>query len=60
MSIAGILVVLTLMGLFLWAIQVLPLDATIQRIIQVVVIVLAVLYVLQGFGLLPGNMHVVN
>jgi len=57
MSIGALLVVLILLGLFLWAVQALPLEATIQRIIQVVVIVIAVLYVLQGFGILPFNMR---
>lgn len=55
MSIVGLIVVLVLLGLFLWAVHQFPLDPTIQKIIQVVVIVLAVLYILSGFGLLPAD-----
>jgi hypothetical protein len=52
--IISLLVVLVLVGLGLWFIGTLPLDPTIRNIIRAVVIVLAVLYVLQAFGLLRG------
>lgn len=55
MSLISILVVLVLAGLVLWAISQFPLDATIVRIIRVVVVVAAVLWLLQGFGLLGGH-----
>ena len=53
----SILIALILAGLVLWAIGQLPLDATIQRIIRVVVIVAVVLYIVGAFtgrALLPG------
>lgn len=48
----GIIVALILIGLVLWAIEQLPLDPTIKTIIRVFVVVIAVLYVLQSFGLI--------
>jgi hypothetical protein len=48
----SILVALVIAGLILWAVGQLPLDATIQRIIKVVVVVVAVLFVL---GALTGK-----
>lgn len=44
MSIVSLIVVLVIVGLLLWAVQQLPLDPTIQRIIQVVAIVGVVLW----------------
>ena len=44
----SLIVVLVLCGLVLWAVGQFPLDPTIQRIIRVVVIVVAVLYVLDA------------
>ncbi len=49
-----ILVVLILIGLLVWAAEQIPMDATIKRIIQVVGVVFAVLYLLQAFGLIAG------
>jgi len=46
-----IIVTLVISGLILWAITQFPLDATIVKLIRVVVIVVAVLYVLNAlFG----------
>jgi hypothetical protein len=42
----AIVITLVIAGLILWAITQLPIDATIVRIIRVVVVVAAVLYVL--------------
>ncbi len=55
MSLISILVVLVIAGLLLWAVSQFPLDATIVRIIRVVVVVFVVLWLLQGFGLLGGH-----
>lgn len=49
-----IIVALVLLGLALWVIDQVPIDATVKRIIHVIVIVVAVLWVLQVFGLLGG------
>jgi uncharacterized membrane protein YwzB len=51
MSLVGIVVTLLIIGLLLWALEQLPIDATIKKIIWVLVIVFAVLYALQGLGL---------
>ena len=45
----SILVVLVIAGLILWAIGQFPLDATIQRLIRVVVIVFVCLWLLNMF-----------
>ena len=47
----SLIVVLILCALALWAVEQFPLDATLVKIIRVVVIVFAVLYILQAFGL---------
>ena len=54
MSIISIIVAIALVGLFLWAIGQLPLDATIAKILRVVVIVALVLWLLSAFGLMPN------
>ncbi len=59
MSLISIIVVLILAGLILWAVSQFPLDATIVRIIRVVVVVAAVLWLLQGVGLL-GSGHAIR
>lgn len=48
-----ILVILILAGLALWVVGQLPLDATIVRLIRVVVIVFCVLWLLSALGLIP-------
>ena len=45
----SLLIVLVIAGLALWALGQFPLDATIQRIIRVVIIVVVCLYVLDAF-----------
>lgn len=52
MSIVSLLIVLILVGALLYVVQLLPIDATIQRIIQVVAIVGVAIYLLRHF--LPG------
>jgi len=44
-----IVVMLIIVGLLLWVVSQIPMDATIARIIKVVVIVFVVLYLLQIF-----------
>jgi low temperature requirement protein LtrA len=47
--------VLIVVGLFLWAINtVIPMEGTIKKILNVVVIVAVVLWLLSAFGLLPN------
>jgi len=54
MDIISILVVLILVGGALYIATLLPIDATIKRIIQVVVILAAVLWLFGQFGYGPG------
>lgn len=54
MTLIGIIVVLCVVGLILWAIGQIPMDATIARIIRVVVIVLVCLWLLSV--IFPGAM----
>ncbi len=53
MSLISLIIFLEVIGLILWLVSMLPIDATIQRIIHVVVIIVVVLYILQAF-LGPG------
>jgi hypothetical protein len=54
MSLIGILVVIVIVGVLLWGAGQLPMDPTVRRILQVVVILVLVLWLLQAFGLLHG------
>jgi hypothetical protein len=51
-SIISIVVYLILIGVALYLVNLIPMDATIRKVIQVIVIVLVILAVLQAFGLL--------
>lgn len=48
MTIFGLLLVLFLIGVGLYLLELVPMDATIKRIIQVVAIVIVILWVLQA------------
>ncbi len=53
--IASLIVTLILVGVLLFVInEILPMDAKIKRLVNVIVIVAACLWVLEGFGLLPN------
>lgn len=49
MSILDILILLLIIGVGLYLIQLIPMDATIKRIITILVIVLVILYILKTF-----------
>ncbi len=55
MPLIQLLVVLIVVGVGLYLIQTIPMDATIRTIIRVVVILAVVLWLLQAFGLLSGG-----
>lgn len=55
MSLVYLIVVLIIIGLLLYVVQSLPIDALIKRIIYVIVIIAILLWLLQAFGLLPGG-----
>lgn len=50
----SIIVTLLIVGVCLYCLQLLPLDSTVKRIIQVLVILFAVLWVLQSLGVWSG------
>ena len=53
MSIITLIIVIVLVGLLMWAIErFIPMDVTIKRILQVVVVLVLVLWILQAFGVL--------
>ncbi len=55
MGLIELIVVIALVGLFVWAVTTLvPMPAKFAQIIYVVAVVFLVLYVLSGFGLLHG------
>lgn len=53
MSLIQLIVLLIVVGVALYLITLIPMDATIKRIIQVVAILLVVLWVLDAVGLIP-------
>lgn len=53
MPIIQLLIVLIVIGVLLWAVETLiPLDATVKRLIQVVVVVAVLIWLLRTFALL--------
>lgn len=50
-----LIVALIVVGVVLYLITLIPMDATIKKIIVVLVILLVVLWVLQSFGLIGGG-----
>ena len=50
----SILVTLLILGVALYCLQLLPMDATVKRVIQVLAILFALLWVLQVLGLWSG------
>lgn len=54
----SVIVTLIIIGLLLYLIGLIPMDATIKQIIRVVVIIAVVIWLLQTFGLLgPLGLH---
>lgn len=53
-----ILIVLLIAGLILWAVSQFPIDATIARIIRVVIIVVVCIWLIYALaGMLPGGFY---
>ena len=52
MSLISVVLVLIVVGVLLWLVGLIPMDATIHNIIRVVVIVAVVLWLLRAFGLI--------
>ena len=47
-----IVVVLVILGLCLWLVSLIPMAATLQRIVQAIMIIIAILYILGAAGIL--------
>jgi len=60
MPLIQLLFALIIVGVALYVIELLPMDATIKRVIHIVVILIVLLWILQMlFGLFPmGSLHV--
>jgi len=55
MSLLAIVLTLIVVGVLLWLMETyIPMDATIKRIIQAIVVIVIVIWLLQIFGLLPA------
>lgn len=53
MTLISLLITLVVVGVLLWLVETyIPMDATIKRFIQIIVIIFVVLYLLQSFGVL--------
>lgn len=52
MTLLSLILAIIVVGVLLWLTSFIPMDATVRRILQVVVIVVLVLWLLQSFGLL--------
>ncbi len=56
MPLIQLVIVLVVLGVILWAVNsYIPMDATIKKIVNVVIILVAVLFILSAFGIL-GSM----
>lgn len=60
MSLLSLVITLIVVGVLLWLVNVyIPMDGTIKKILNVVVIIAVVLWLLQAFGIL-GHMNSVS
>jgi len=50
MTLIGLLIVLVVFGVALYLINLVPMDGTVKKVIQVIAILFLILYVLQAFG----------
>jgi len=59
MSLIGLIVVLVVVGVLLWAVEsFVPMSPPIKRLLQIVVVLVLVLWLLQAFGLLGGDIRI--
>jgi hypothetical protein len=60
MDLVTVIITLIVVGVVLWAInRFIPMDGKIKNILNIVVVIVVVLWLLQGFGLI-GNLHSVK
>ena len=59
MSLVSLLVVLVVVGLILWLVNnYIPMDATIKKILNVIVIIVVIIWLLQAFGLIGSLQNI--
>jgi hypothetical protein len=54
MTLISLIVYLVILGLILYVVGLLPIDATIKRVIQIVVIVAVLLWLIEALGFMTG------
>lgn len=56
MSLIGLIVTLVIVGVILWLVnEYVPMQATMKKILNIVVVIAVVLWLLYAFGILPGS-----
>lgn len=56
MSLVGLIIVLVLIGVLMWAVNAyVPMEGNIKKLLNIVVIIVIILWLLHVFGLLPSN-----
>jgi hypothetical protein len=59
MPVISLIIILAVIGLFLWLVNAyIPMDATIKKILNVVVLIAVILWLLSVFGVLGAAWHV--
>ncbi len=59
MSLIGLILTLVVVGVLLWLINnYIPMDGKIKRILNVVVVIVVVIWLLQGFGILGSLQNI--
>jgi hypothetical protein len=59
MSLIGLILTLVVVGVLLWLLNnYIPMDGKIKRILNVVVVIVVVIWVLQGFGILGSLQNI--
>jgi hypothetical protein len=53
-GLVGIIITLVVIGLLLYLVELIPMDATIKQIIRIIVIIAVVIWLLEDFGLLSS------
>jgi hypothetical protein len=57
MTLIGLLITLVIFGVALYLITLIPMDATVRKVIQVIAILFLILFVLQSFGFINSGIR---
>ncbi len=55
MSLISVVITLIVIGVVLWLINLIPMQNTIKAILNAVVVIVVILWLLQGFGVINGS-----